>query len=212
MSFGHAAFFGLGAYGAALAVKWANLPMEGALPMGLLLAAIGAVAIGAYVVRLSGIYLAMMTLAAAQILFAVAFQWVDVTGGDNGIVGVWPCAAGVIRLDGYDIKQWDPEKLGRHIGYLPQDIELFQGTVAQNIARFTEFEAQEVIDAAMLAGVHEMIQALPQGYDTPIGEGGASLSGGQRQRLALARSVFRMPALLVLGWCWGSCAVRGISR
>ena len=116
----------------------------------------------------------------------------------RGIVGVWPCAAGVIRLDGYDIKQWDPEKLGRHIGYLPQDIELFQGTVAQNIARFTEFEAQEVIDAATLAGVHEMIQGLPEGYDTPIGEGGASLSGGQRQRLALARSVFRMPALLVL--------------
>lgn len=116
----------------------------------------------------------------------------------RGIVGVWPCAAGVIRLDGYDIKQWDPEKLGRHIGYLPQDIELFAGTVAQNIARFTQYESQEVIDAATLAGVHEMIQALPMGYDTPIGEGGASLSGGQRQRLALARSVFRMPALVVL--------------
>ncbi|HWU78924.1 MAG TPA: ATP-binding cassette domain-containing protein, partial [Caulobacter sp.] len=116
----------------------------------------------------------------------------------RGIVGVWPCAAGVIRLDGYDIKQWDPEKLGRHIGYLPQDIELFSGTVAQNIARFTEYESQEVIEAATLAGVHEMVQALPMGYDTPIGEGGASLSGGQRQRLALARAVFRMPALLVL--------------
>ena len=116
----------------------------------------------------------------------------------RGIVGVWPCAAGVIRLDGYDIKQWDPEKLGRHIGYLPQDIELFSGTVAQNIARFGEYEAQDVIDAATLAGVHDMIQALPMGYDTPIGEGGTSLSGGQRQRLALARSVFRMPALLVL--------------
>ena len=116
----------------------------------------------------------------------------------RGIVGVWPCVAGVVRLDGYDIKQWDPEKLGRHVGYLPQDIELFSGTVAQNIARFSEYEPQEVIAAATLAGVHEMIQALPMGYDTPIGEGGASLSGGQRQRLALARSVFRMPALLVL--------------
>ncbi len=92
VSFGHAAFFGLGAYGAALAVKWLALPMEAALPTGLLLAALGAALVGAFVVRLSGIYLAMMTLAAAQIVFAVAFQWVDVTGGDNGIVGVWPSA------------------------------------------------------------------------------------------------------------------------
>jgi ATP-binding cassette subfamily C protein RsaD len=116
----------------------------------------------------------------------------------RGVVGVWPCTAGVIRLDGYDIKQWDPEKLGRHIGYLPQDIELFSGTIAQNIARFTEFQPQEVIEAATLAGVHELIQTLPNGYDTPIGEGGASLSGGQRQRVALARALFRMPALMVL--------------
>ncbi|WP_210324857.1 ABC transporter permease [Microvirga alba] len=90
VSFGHAAFFGLGAYGAALGVKWLDAPMEAALPLGILFAAAGAALIGAFVVRLSGIYLAMMTLAAAQILYAVAFQWVDVTGGDNGIVGVWP--------------------------------------------------------------------------------------------------------------------------
>ncbi|MGO4570443.1 ABC transporter permease [Microvirga sp. 2TAF3] len=90
VSFGHAAFFGLGAYGAALGVKWLGASMEAALPLGLLLAGAGAALIGAFVVRLSGIYLAMMTLAAAQILFAVAFQWVDATGGDNGIVGVWP--------------------------------------------------------------------------------------------------------------------------
>jgi branched-chain amino acid transport system permease protein len=92
VSFGHAAFFGLGAYGAALAVKWYGASMEEALPLGLCLAALGAALIGAFVVRLSGIYLAMMTLAAAQILYAVAFQWVDVTGGDNGIVGVWPAS------------------------------------------------------------------------------------------------------------------------
>ncbi|HEY8383290.1 MAG TPA: ABC transporter permease [Microvirga sp.] len=90
VSFGHAAYFGLGAYGAALTVKWAQWPMEAALPAGLLLAGAGAALFGAFVVRLSGIYLAMLTLAAAQILFAVAFQWVEVTGGDNGIVGVWP--------------------------------------------------------------------------------------------------------------------------
>jgi len=92
VSFGHAAFFGLGAYGAALAVKWLGAPMGAALPLGVLLAAAGGALIGAFVVRLSGIYLAMMTLAAAQILYAVAFQWVEVTGGDNGIVGVWPPA------------------------------------------------------------------------------------------------------------------------
>lgn len=116
----------------------------------------------------------------------------------RGLVGVWPCVTGVIRMDGFDIKQWDPQKLGQHIGYLPQDIELFSGTVAQNIARFTDYNADDVIEAATLAGVHAMIQELPMGYDTPIGEGGASLSGGQRQRLALARSVYKLPALLVL--------------
>lgn len=116
----------------------------------------------------------------------------------RGVVGVWPAVAGVFRLDGYDMKQWEPEKLGQHIGYLPQDIELFQGTVAQNIARFTEYEAADVIQAATLAGVHEMIQAFPEGYDTPIGEGGTALSGGQRQRVALARAVYRSPALIVL--------------
>jgi branched-chain amino acid transport system permease protein len=99
VSFGHAAFFGLGAYGVALATKWLDAPMEAALPLGLLAAALGAALIGAFVVRLSGIYLAMMTLAAAQILYAVAFQWVEVTGGDNGIVGVWPSgwASGQVR-------------------------------------------------------------------------------------------------------------------
>lgn len=90
VSFGHAAFFGLGAYGAALGVKWLGAPMIGALPLAVVFAALGAVLVGAFLVRLSGIYLAMMTLAAAQILYAVAFQWVEVTGGDNGIVGVWP--------------------------------------------------------------------------------------------------------------------------
>ena len=92
VSFGHAAYFGLGAYGAALAVRWLDAPMEAALPLAPLAAALGAALFGAFIVRLSGIYLAMLTLAVAQILFAVAFQWVEVTGGDNGLVGIWPSA------------------------------------------------------------------------------------------------------------------------
>jgi ATP-binding cassette subfamily C protein RsaD len=116
----------------------------------------------------------------------------------RGLVGVWPLVEGAIRLDGFDLRQWDPKQLGHHIGYLPQDIELFSGSVAQNIARFTDYQAEEVIAAATLAGVHEMIQGLPNGYDTQIGDVGATLSGGQRQRVALARAIFRQPALLVL--------------
>ena len=116
----------------------------------------------------------------------------------RGLVGVWPTAQGAIRLDGFDLKHWDPEQLGRYVGYLPQDVELFSGTVAENIARFAAYDTAEVIEAAQIAGVHEMIQGLPQGYDTQIGEGGAALSGGQRQRLALARTVFRKPPLLIL--------------
>ncbi|WP_269715376.1 type I secretion system permease/ATPase [Caulobacter sp. NIBR2454] len=116
----------------------------------------------------------------------------------RGLVGVWPTVAGAIRLDGFDLKQWDPQQLGRYVGYLPQDIELFSGTVAENIARFAEYDANDVIEAASLAGVHEMVQTLPNGYDTPIGEVGATLSGGQRQRIALARAVYRLPSLVVL--------------
>ncbi len=116
----------------------------------------------------------------------------------RGLVGVWPVAMGAVRLDGFEIRQWDPQDLGRHIGYLPQDVELFSGTVAQNIARFTEYESEDVIEAAQIAGVHEVIQALPNGYDTQIGDAGATLSGGQRQRLALARTIFKKPALIVL--------------
>lgn len=116
----------------------------------------------------------------------------------RGLVGVWPIVGGAIRLDGYELRQWDPLELGEHVGYLPQDVELFSGTVAQNIGRFTDFNSEDVIEAAQIAGVHEVIQALPQGYETQIGDGGAALSGGQRQRLALARTIFRKPALIVM--------------
>jgi PrtD family type I secretion system ABC transporter len=116
----------------------------------------------------------------------------------RAIVGVWPVAAGTIRYDGADLKQWDPEHLGPHIGYMPQDVELFSGTVAENIARFQGIDSEAVVAAAAKAGVHEMILQLPEGYETQLGEGGQALSGGQRQRIALARALFGNPKILVL--------------
>jgi ATP-binding cassette subfamily C protein len=114
------------------------------------------------------------------------------------LCGVWQPVAGTVRLDGAELRHWDPEKLGEHIGYLPQDVELFSGTVAQNISRFGEARSEDIIAIAKLAGCHDMIQALPDGYNTEIGEGGANLSGGQRQRIGLARAFFGMPPLVVL--------------
>jgi len=103
-----------------------------------------------------------------------------------------------VRLDGADIYQWNKDQLGPHIGYLPQDIELFAGTVAENIARFGEVDAEKITTAAKRAGVHEMILRFEQGYDTELGVAGAGLSGGQKQRLGLARAMYGDPSLLVL--------------
>jgi len=115
----------------------------------------------------------------------------------RSLLGIWPAYAGTIRFDGANIKDWNPQLLGPHIGYLPQDIELFDGSVADNISRFDKVDPNLVVAAAKLSGVHEMILKLPQGYDSKIGTSG-SLSAGQRQRIGLARALYNSPRIVML--------------
>ncbi len=113
-------------------------------------------------------------------------------------VGVWPTATGTVRIDGAEISHYNKDELGKHIGYLPQDIELFEGTIAENISRFTEADPNDIVNAAKISGTHELILRLPDGYETRVGPGGATLSGGQKQRIGLARAVFKIPKIIVL--------------
>jgi ABC-type protease/lipase transport system fused ATPase/permease subunit len=121
------------------------------------------------------------------------------TSLSKALVGIWPAQSGTVRLDGGALDQWRNGDLGRYVGYLPQDVALFDGTVAENICRFDEGATSEaILKAARIAGVHELILRLPDGYATRIGGGGMSLSAGQRQRVGLARALFGDPFLVVL--------------
>jgi ATP-binding cassette subfamily C exporter for protease/lipase len=114
------------------------------------------------------------------------------------LLGIWPQNRGEVLLDGQPISNWDRMELGPHVGYLPQDIELFDGSIAENIARAGQVVSDKVIAAAEASGLHQMILRFPKGYDTPMGEAGSLMSGGQRQRIGLARALYGDPALVVL--------------
>ncbi len=116
----------------------------------------------------------------------------------RALLGIWPTYSGKVRLDGADISSWNRTELGPYIGYLPQDIELFDGSISENISRFGDVDPEKVVAAAKMAGVHELILNLPKGYDTVIGGAGGVLSGGQRQRIGLARAIYGSPKYLVL--------------
>ena len=137
-------------------------------------------------------------LAAGEALGIIGPSAAGKTSLARGILGIWPARAGTIRLDNAELNHWDREKLGPHLGYLPQDIELFDGSIAENICRFSKINSELVIEAAKNSGIHEMILRLPEGYDTIISAVSGALSAGQRQRVALARAIYNFPKLIIL--------------
>lgn len=138
------------------------------------------------------------SLAPGQVLAVVGPSASGKTSLSKLLTGVWKPARGSVRLDGVEISEWDHDELGPHLGYVPQEIEFFEGSVAENIARLGTVDPDKVVEAAKLVGLHETILAWPQGYDTPLGDTGFSLSGGQRQRLAIARALYGDPKFVIL--------------
>jgi ATP-binding cassette subfamily C protein EexD len=137
-------------------------------------------------------------IAAGEIVGVIGPSAAGKTTLARTLLGIWPAAQGKVRLDGADVYGWSRTELGPHLGYLPQDVELFDGTIAENIARFGEPDSEKIVAAARSAGVHEMVLKFPQGYDTVVGSSGGLLTGGQRQRIALARALYGEPKLVVL--------------
>ena len=188
------------AYGRLSALLADNPPRQAGMPLpaplgGLTLEGVSAAPPGSMVPVLKGLNFAVLP---GDVLGVIGPSGSGKSTLARLMVGVWPAGTGKVRLDGADIFQWNKDQLGPHIGYLPQDIELFAGTVSENISRFGTQDSDLVVEAAKLAGVHDMILRLPQGYDTRLGDGGAGLSGGQKQRIGLARALYGMPALVVL--------------
>lgn len=150
---------------------------------------------GAKVPVLKGINL---TIEKADVLGVLGPSGAGKSTFARALLGIWPVANGKIRLDGADVFAWNRHELGPYLGYLPQDIELFEGTISENIARFSHVDPEKVVLAAKMADVHELILRLPEGYDTQIGADGGNLSGGQRQRIGLARALYGNPVVVVL--------------
>ena len=140
---------------------------------------------------------ASFSVSAGQVLAIVGPSGSGKSSMARLIVGVWPAASGKVRLDGVDIFPWSKNELGPHLGYLPQDVDLFDGTLAENIARFGMIDSASVEEAARMVGVHESIMALEKGYDSEIGDDGCFLSGGMRQRVMIAMAVVNNPKLLI---------------